>query len=291
GQIWAADIATLTLSKKGNKYMLMIMEFLSKWMITAALPSFDTDHVVQVLLFQVVLKYGVPERLITDNGSNFISKAMRQVCARLGIQRSLTSVEHPQLDGLVERANRTIKTSLAICTEGNPAEWDENLPFVTFDYNTAKQTSTGYSSFEVMYGRKARIPVMPNLELQEEKTYETEAWAAYLKNQIPLIHGRALKNIEKAQVKQKRAYNKGNRVKYDYNIGDLVARKNLEKSGFPKERWSGPWVVVAVNNEECTAFKIRKQQDDSGYLTTANAKHMRPWHEELAREQLVASAP
>ncbi|KAG1017517.1 hypothetical protein G6F43_014425 [Rhizopus delemar] len=71
------------------------MEYLSKWVVTAALPSFDSDDVAQVLLFEVVLKIGLPERLITDNGSNFISDAMKSVCQRLGIKRSLTSVESP----------------------------------------------------------------------------------------------------------------------------------------------------------------------------------------------------
>ncbi|KAG1020489.1 hypothetical protein G6F43_014312 [Rhizopus delemar] len=147
---------------------------------------------------------------------------MNQVCARLGIRRSLTSVEHPQTDGLVERLNRTIKTSLAICTEGNPFEWDDQLPFVTFAYNTAKQSSTGFSPFEVLFGRKARLPILPDLELEKQKTYETEAWSAYLKNRLPLIHGQVLKNIELAQVRQKRAYNKGTRVKYDYQKDGLA---------------------------------------------------------------------
>ncbi|OBZ80935.1 Transposon Ty3-I Gag-Pol polyprotein, partial [Choanephora cucurbitarum] len=248
GEIWAADIAVLSKSKKGNRYLLVFMEYLSKWLITAAIPSLDTDQVVQVLLFEVVLKLGVPARLITDNGSNFICEAMKQVCCRLGIQRSLTSVEHPQSNGLVERLNGTIKTSLAICTEGNPFDWDDQLPFVTFAYNTAKQSSTGFSPFEVLFGRKARLPVLPNLELEPVKSYETEAWSVYLKNRLPLLHGQVRKNIEVAQVRQKRAYNKGKRVKYDYKAGDLILRKNLNKLGFPKERWSGPWVVIEPNN-------------------------------------------
>ncbi|KAG1135296.1 hypothetical protein G6F37_012881 [Rhizopus arrhizus] len=180
---------------------------------------------------------------------------MVQVGSPLGIQRSLTSVEHPQTDGLVERINRTIKTSLAICADQDTLEWDQHLPFVTFAYNTATQTSTGFSPFEALYGRKAKIPTIPDIELKQRKPYETEQWAAYLNNRLTLLHGRVLKNIEKSQVRQKRIYNKGKRVKYCYKIGDLVARKNLEKSGLPKERWSGPWIVVAFNNKEGTSFK------------------------------------
>ncbi|KAG0753256.1 hypothetical protein G6F22_021529 [Rhizopus arrhizus] len=69
GEIWAADIAILPISSKGNRYMLVMMEYLSKWVVTVALPSFDSDHVAQAILYEIVLKIGLPERLITDNGN------------------------------------------------------------------------------------------------------------------------------------------------------------------------------------------------------------------------------
>ncbi|CEP09833.1 hypothetical protein, partial, partial [Parasitella parasitica] len=78
------------------------MEYLSKWTVTCALKSYDTDSIAQVLLYDVVLKYGLPERIISDNGSSYLSDAMTIIINRLGIARSLTSVKHPQSDGLVE---------------------------------------------------------------------------------------------------------------------------------------------------------------------------------------------
>lgn len=140
GQIWATDLATLKLSKHGNKkYLLVIMEYVTKWAITVALKTCETQQIVQVLLYEVVLKYGLPSKLISDNGSNYISEAiMNIVCQRLGVSRALLSVEHPQTDGLVERYNRTIKTSLALVAGHEQREWCANLPFVTFAYNTAK---------------------------------------------------------------------------------------------------------------------------------------------------------
>lgn len=71
GEIWATDIAILPESKHGNKYVLVIMEYLSKWAITAALPSFDANRIKQVSLYEVVLKIGLLKSLISDNGSNY----------------------------------------------------------------------------------------------------------------------------------------------------------------------------------------------------------------------------
>jgi len=97
-----------------------------------------------------------------------------------------------------------------------------------------------------------------------------------------------VKNVETLGQLVHPLYNKGKQVTYDYKIGDLVARKNLEKSGFPKERWSGPWIVVAFNSKEGTSFKIVRQSDPNKYITTANAKHMRLWFTQEDREQLVS---
>lgn len=104
-EIWVLDIAMLPLSNDGNRYLLVMAEYLSKCTITVALPSYDTNHIAQALLYELVLKFGVPSRLITDNGSSLVGDAMAQVCVRLGIKISLTSVEHPQTDGQVERMN------------------------------------------------------------------------------------------------------------------------------------------------------------------------------------------
>lgn len=89
------------------------MEYLTRWVVTAAIPTFDTNTVANVLLYSIVLIFGTPKKWIADNGKNFISSAMYLVSERLGIKKVETSVEHPESDGLVERMNRSLKTSLA----------------------------------------------------------------------------------------------------------------------------------------------------------------------------------
>lgn len=105
---------------------------------------------------------------------------------------------------------------------------------------------------------------------------------AYLNEKIPVIHNKALDNIKKAQSYQKKFYDKKSKLKRDYKIGDLIARKNLDKiGGFPKERWSGPWVILSENNDDRTSFKIARNNGTSNHVSTANVKHMRIWHPAL----------
>lgn len=92
----------------------------------------DSEVIATVLLYKVVLKFGTPKRFITDNGSNLTSEVMNAIVNTLQTRHATTSVEHPQTDGLVERLNRTLKTSLAAYVEDQPDTWDDKLPFVIF---------------------------------------------------------------------------------------------------------------------------------------------------------------
>lgn len=202
GDLWATDVAVLPESTRGNRYLLVCMEYLTKWVITAALSTFDGNAIANVLLFQVVLIHGIPKRILTDNGTNFVSEAMNLVCDRLGIARTTTSVEHPQTDGLVERMNRTVKTSLAIYVEKGPRLWDLYLPFVTFGINTARLASTGVSPFGALYGRQASLPPTAQLEPPAKSGHTTKSWIQYLNHYLPIIHDTIRNKIEEAQQRQ-----------------------------------------------------------------------------------------
>lgn len=194
---WAADIAFLRLSHRGNKYLLVFMDYFTKWTVTAALPSFDTDAVANVMICSIILVFDCPSKFITDNGKNFVSEAMKVICQRMGINKRETSVEHPQSDGLVERMNRTMKSALSIYCQEDPATWDDYLPFVTFGINTSKQVSTGYSPYEIMFGRKAILPALAELpSVQQYNNYDTTTWMAYLNHYIPVLLNDVKKNIK-----------------------------------------------------------------------------------------------
>ncbi|KAI9342676.1 hypothetical protein BD770DRAFT_329735 [Pilaira anomala] len=138
-----------------------------------------------------------------------------------------------------------------------------------------------------MYGRQPVLPNEEGLIIEQYKTYETETWVNYLNRYIPLLHKKVLKNITTAKEYQKTFYDKGRRVKYDYKDGDLVLRKNLEKTTFPKVLWNGPYVVVGKNNREGTSWKIIKQDDPRLWVTTANVRHMRPYYKNQVEDSML----
>lgn len=253
---------------------------MTKWVITAALDSFESDRIANILIFSLMLIFGCPQKFITDNGTNFISEAMKVVCQRLGIRKVETSVEHPQSDGLVERMNRTIKTGLGLYCEKNPTDWDIYLPFVTFAINTSKQKSTGYSPFQIMFGRKAVLPKLNEISSLVTTSYTTEAWINYLNQYIPVLHAEIHQNIQKNQEQQQRYYNRSRKEKELFAVGDRVLKIKMKDSWkFSEPKFTGPWKIVkSLSKEENNAFVLELEQDQrkrnykDKKTTTANVR-------------------
>ncbi|KAG2219770.1 hypothetical protein INT45_008601 [Circinella minor] len=280
GEVWAADIAIFhQTSEKGNKYMLVMMEYLTKWVITAALTGFTTTDVANAMLFQLILIFNQPKRLITDNATNFISEAMRAICERLGIARTTTSVERPQVDGLVEKMNSTIKTALAPYTAQFPKQWDAFLPFITFGINTAQQASSGFSPFELMFGRIATLPTTARMEPPPISNHNTQPWIAYLNHYLPIIHEQAKKNINTAQIRQQKYYNKGRLPERKYKVGEQVLKViPVESRHFPKPKFSGPWKIIKIGINKHT-YTLQMKVKNQYTTTTANQAQLEPYYQ------------
>ncbi|CAO0794917.1 unnamed protein product [Mucor circinelloides] len=93
------------------------------------------------------------------------------------------------------------------------------------------------------------------------KTYATQQWNEFLNQEISIIHAKALENIKHTQEQQRSQYNKKTLKLVKFKIGNLVLRKNHKMMAFPKKRWTGPWRILEVTNQEDTAYKIAKVED------------------------------
>ena len=103
------------------------------------------------------MRFSIPEQLHSDQGCQF--KFLTELCCLLNIQKSRTTLYHPQNDGLVVRFNRTVLDMLATCTKDHPFGWENYIRKVCMAYNTMVQCSTGYTPFYLMFWRQACIPV------------------------------------------------------------------------------------------------------------------------------------
>ena len=144
-------------SRSGNKYFLVLTDLLSKFVVTKAVPNCTSTTAAQFLLYDVFLNYGVPLEIITDNGQHFSSSLYDSLLKLTGCCHIKTSPYNPRANGLCERHNATLVPNLVALSNHSRSNWDEKLGPTTFNYNTTRHTSTGFTPFELMFARSPRF--------------------------------------------------------------------------------------------------------------------------------------
>ncbi|CAI5696292.1 unnamed protein product [Oreochromis niloticus] len=127
---------------RGNRYVLVAMDYFTKWPEAYAIPDQEAETVADALVEGMFSRFGTAETFHSDQGRNFESKVFAAMCERLGIKKTRTTPLHPQSDGLVERFNRTLAQQLAILTSEHQQDWDYHLPLILMAYRSAVQDST-----------------------------------------------------------------------------------------------------------------------------------------------------
>jgi len=122
------------------------------------LPKVIAPRVAKELI-QLFARVGIPEEILTDQGTNFMSSLLEELYHLLQIRRIRTTPYHLQMDGLVERFNSTLKSMLRKFVADSQNDWDTYLPHVLFAYREVPQESTGFSPFQLLYGRRVRGPL------------------------------------------------------------------------------------------------------------------------------------
>ena len=151
-------VGELPRSTSGYKYILTIMDYATRYPEAIPLRTTSLKAIADALI-QYFSKVGIPDEIVSDQGSNFITKLMAQLYEQLGITKIKTSIYHPQANGLVERFNGTLKTMLKEFLGEHVQAWDRCLPYLLFAYRVVPCESTGYFPFELLYGRTLRGPL------------------------------------------------------------------------------------------------------------------------------------
>ena len=157
---WAMDyMGPLPETLRGNKHLLVVMDHFTKWCEVFATPDQKAKTVAAILVSRVFSRFGPPTVLHSDQGRNFEGNLMKEICTLMGIYKSRTTACHPQCDGQVERQNRTLQDMLSAFVSQNRNDWDLWVNLAAYAYNTSIHESTGYSPYELVFGRVARTPV------------------------------------------------------------------------------------------------------------------------------------
>ena len=238
-------VGPLPRTQRGNRFILTICDYATRYPEAIALPSTEAPRISKELV-AVFARVGIPDEILSDQGTNFMSTLLEEVYRLLQVKRIRTSPYHPQTDGLVERFNGTLKMMLRKFVSRNQKDWDDYLPYLLFAYREVPQESTGFSPFELLYGRRVRGPLDV---LRESWTgcaaEETTAIAhvVEMRNRLEEMSELVKTNLEKAQQKQKAVYDRGAKPR-SFEVGDEVLVLLPMQQNRLKLEWVGPYLVT-----------------------------------------------
>jgi transposase InsO family protein len=269
---WACDLITsLPLTPRGNKNILVVCDYGTRWVEAFPLQDQTAETISRVLVEQVFFRYGIPEVLHSDQGANFESRLLHEVCALLGVKKTRTTPYHPRGNGLVEKMNSTIKKCLASVSHSNPETWDLRLPSVLFAIRTTVQSSLRVSPYEALFHLHPRTPL--DLQYRPEMPNSLSSrTSAELFNGLQNMY----KNLRAARVKQKSYFDAQHPPPNQYKIGDLVQRAYRPRPGeAPKlcPKWSGKYEVIAIRPHGVIVL-----QDEKGNVRTDNIDNIHKYY-------------
>lgn len=265
-------------SYNGNKYLLVTIDYVSKFVLMKATRSQDAKAVYTFMENEIILKFGCPRIVLSDNGSAFKSQTFRNLLSRYKIKQQLIANYAPWVNN-TERVNRVIGDTLRACLDTDQKKWDEFIPYIQWAINSSIHEGTKFSPYYTVFCQKNKIS---GLEYEIEDVSGTSDD----QNQDEILQEREREFQflhEVIQASLKNAYEK-NKNRYDmrkkltiFNVGDTVFKKNFVKSS----------KVKSLNAKLCPKFvkcRVKKALGQNTYelcdfftgksLGIFHAKHM-----------------
>ena len=243
-------------SNRGNNYILVVTDHFSKWVEIFALPDQTAVTCAEVLLNEVIARYGCPYEILSDQGRNFESKVFSELCAMLEVRKKRTSPANPRCNGQVERFNRTLVRMIKAYLKGQQRDWDKQLGCLAAAYRASVNESTGLTPNLIMMGREVRLPA--EVMYGTRRNDPAEEFSSYgefvssLRDRMQQAQDLARKHLAASSKRQKEYYDLRSTL-HVYNPGDLVwVLSHLNQLHIaPKLRnpYDGPFLVLKKLND------------------------------------------
>lgn len=256
-KIFMDIVGPLPTSYSGNTYILTLIDDFSKFSWASAMKDHEANTVSQHFVTQFVCLHGQPKSLVTDCGTEFLSKVFKEVCQLLKISKTSTTPYHPQSNGSLERSHRTLGEYLRNYASKEPQNWDVYVPYYMYCHNSSIHSATGFQPHEIVYGYPLVVPT--SFSRKPEPQYNYQDYQYEMKRLMQESHQMVRDQLVKSKEKSKDRYDKKVNS-LELKIGDKVIIQDKTSKSKLASKWHGPYPIIEISAESPNVTILKRNK-------------------------------